>query len=284
MLIGLVLCAGSLAACGSSGPSATSKMDPTRTVLAAYRATVGAKTATVTLTEATSSSSSGGSSASSTVTGSGAIDFSNNAFELRLNAPSGGTQQEIEIGAIAYVEVPAADLSQVPGQKPWISVNLSQVDQAKVGKTFSQLSSINSDDPTQLLARLQAVSDNVTIVGNEMVNGVSTTHYRATVDLNKEAALVRAKAGNKAAALVIQEEQVLGTHTLPVDVWVGTDLLVRQFRTRAPIPASSSGGPAGSGTATLTMSFSNFGAPVPVTPPPSSQVADVTEQVIQASG
>ena len=116
------------------------------------------------------------------------------------------------------------------------------------------------------------------------MNGVSTTHYRATVDLNKEAASVRAKAGDKAAAVITRQEQALGTHTLPVDVWVGADHLVRQYRTQVPIPPSSSGGPAGSGTVALTMAFSDFGAPVTVTPPPSSEVADVTNQVSRPPG
>ena len=252
--------------------------------LAAYRTTVGNKTAMLSFTEATSSASSGGSSVAATVRGSGVADFSNNAFELQVNAPSGGTQQDIETGGILYAQVPAAEQSQVPGDKPWISVNLNQVDQAKVGKSFAQLSSVTSDDPSQLLGQLQSISDDVTTVGNEPLNGVSTTHYRATVDLNKEAASVRAKAGDKAAAVITRHEQALGTHTLPVDVWVGADHLVRQYRTQVPIPPSSSGGPAGSGTVALTMAFSDFGAPVTVTPPPSSEVADVTNQVLQASG
>lgn len=250
----------------------------------AYRTTVGAKTANFTLTEMTRSASTSGSSASATVTGSGAVDFSTGSFELHINAPSGGSEQVLETDGIAYIQVPPTARSQVSGNKPWASVNLDQVDEAKVGRTFAQLASVNSDSPTQLLAHLQAVSDNVTILGTDTVGGVSTAHYQATVDLNKEAGLVRTKSGAKAATLVTQEERALGTHTIPVDVWVDAKHLVRQFQTQVPVPPASSGAPAGSGTATVTMSFSSFGVPVSVGPPPTSEVTDITSEVIQSAG
>lgn len=273
-----VLVALGAAACGSSGSAV---VQPLHVVQTAYTTTIKAKTANVTFTESIKSASTSGSSESSTVTGSGFVDLSSQGFELHVNAPSGGSEVVLETGGVEYIQVPPASQSQVPGNKPWVSVNLNQVDQAKVGKSFSQLASANSDNPTQALANLADVSDNVTKVGTATIGGAATTQYRATVDLTKEAANVTAKDGAKAGQAITQEAQSLGTHTLPVEVWVDANSLVRQVREEVPIPAASSGATNGSGAATLTMTFSDFGTQAALTPPPSSQVADITAQAVQ---
>jgi hypothetical protein len=267
------------AACGSGGSAASTK--PSHVVETAYTATVNAKTAKVTFAESTKSASTSGSSESATVTGSGLMNLSNHSFELTVNAPSGGTVELLEAAGVEYIQVPPADRSQVPGNKPWESVDLNQVDEAAVGKSFSQLSSVNSDDPTQALSNLTEVSDSVVKDGAATIDGTVTTEYGVTVDLTKEAAKTRAKEGARAALAITQEAQELGTHTLPVTVWVDADGLVKQISEEVPIPAASTGATDGSGKATVTMTFSDFGAPAPLTPPPSSQVANITAQAVQ---
>jgi hypothetical protein len=266
------------AACGS-GSSAV--VQPLQVVQTAYTTTLEAKTADVTFTESIKSASTSGSNETATVTGAGMVDLSSQGFELHVNSPSGGSEVVLESGDVEYVQVPPASQSQVPGNKPWVSVNLNQVDEAKLGASASQLASANSDSPTQALSNLAAVSDNVTKVGSATIDGMSTTQYRATVDLTKEAAKVTAKAGAKAGQAITQQAKALGTNTLPVEVWVDATGLVRQVREAVPIPAASTGATNGSGAATLTMTFSNFGTPATLTPPPSSQVADITAQVVQ---
>lgn len=272
-----------LAACGSSGSSAKAQPKHVNAVATAYTTTLGAKTAKVTLSESVQSSSTAGSNESVNVNGTGFVDFANRSFELQVNAPSGGTEEILETGGIAYIQVPPAARSQVPGNKPWISIDLNKVAENKLGKSYAQVASLDSDSPDGLLANLDAVSDQIQTVGPSTVNGVPTTEYRATVDLNKEAARVGAKDGSKAASSITREEQVLGTHTLPVTVWVDGKGMVNQIKTQVPVPAASTGAPAGSGTATVTVTFSDFGTSVPVSPPPASQVADVTNQALQQS-
>ncbi len=267
------------AACGSSGSAVST--EPVHVVETAYTATLNAKTAKVAFTESIKSSSTSGSSESATVTGSGLMNLSNQDFELTVNAPSGGTEEVLETGSVEYLQVPPASRSQVTGNKPWESINLNQVDEAKVGKSFSQLSSVNSDNPTQALSNLADVSDNVTKVGAATIDGTATIEYRAAVNLTKEAAKVKSKDGSRAALAITQEAQDLGTHTLPVNVWVQANGLVRQIGEEVPIPAASTGATNGSGRATITLTFSDFGTPAPLTPPPSSQVANITAEVVQ---
>jgi hypothetical protein len=121
----------------------------------------------------------------------------------------------------------------------------------------------------------------VTKVGHDTIGGVAATEYKAEIDLAKVASQAQAKDGTKAANSVTQEQQALGTSTIPVTVWVDSNGLVRQISEQTPIPAASAGAADGGGKATVTMTFSNYGAPVQLTPPASSQVADVTAQALQ---
>ena len=192
---------------------------------------------------------------------------------------TGGTTKVLVANGIEYLQVPAAERSQIPGHRAWLSINLNTLSQARLGTSFSQIASAGNSNPAQALSQLSAVSDSVTRIGSATVAGVPATEYLAQVSLDKAAARAQAKGGAKAAQTVRQEIKALGTATLPVDVWVDAHHLVRQIRYHVPIPAT--GTSSGSGTATLTISFTKFGAPVRLTPPPSSQTADITKQAIQ---
>lgn len=272
-----------LAACGgSSGKSAggASGGGSAHAVEVAYTASLGAKTARFTLTETITADSTGGSTQNARITGSGALDFANNSMAMTMNSPSGGALHMAELNGLLFVDVPPAQRAQIPGHKPWIEVNLNQVDQAELGKTFSQLSTASSNNPQQVLSQLAAVSNRVTKLGTSSIGGVATTEYRGDVNLNKVAAQAQAKAGPKAAQQVRAREQALHTTTLPVTVWVDGNHLVRRLGIESPVPAGGTGAPSGHGTAAVTITFSGYGTPVTITPPPSSQVANVTSAVI----
>jgi hypothetical protein len=281
LVIGSLLALGA-AGCGSSGAAkGGSGTTPEHVIETAYQTTENAKTADVAFNESIQATSTSGSNESENVTGSGQMDLANQNFDISVNSPSGGAVKVLETGGTLYIQVPPADASSVPGDKPWESIDLNQVDQAKLGKSFSQLNSLNSENPTQALANLATVSDGVTKVGPDTVGGVATTEYKAQIDLSKVASQAQAKDGAKAADSVTQEQQALGTSTIPVTVWVDAKGLVRQISEQTPIPAASSGAADGAGKATVTMTFSNYGAAVQLTPPASSQVADVTAQALQ---
>ena len=182
-MIGVVLACGSSAA-GSGGGTP----QPVKAVETAYTTTVKSKTADLTLTESVKSTSTSGSNASATVTGSGQLDLSDQSFELHINAPSGGSEEVLETGGVLYVQVPPAAQAGIPGNKAWESINLNQLARAKLGKSFSQLGSLSSDNPAQVLSDVASVSNGVTKVGTATITGVSTTGYRAEVNLDKVAA------------------------------------------------------------------------------------------------
>lgn len=282
-----VLTAVGAAACGSaqSRPAAGRSPGAVRAVQAAYTASTNAKTAAFRLQESVQAKSSAGSSQNATIAGSGQVNFTTDSFKVTMNPPSGGSLTVLRTGGTEYIQVPAAQRSQIPGHKPWVSVNLDKVSQASLGASLSQLSSVNSGNPAQALSQLADVSSQVIKTGSATVGGVPTNVYRADVSLSKLAARVQAKAGAKAAQAIRQEAKALGTSALPVQIWVDAHHLVRQIRYRAPIPAAGGGAPPGSGTVTATITFYRYGVQVHLTPPPASQTADITSQVVrQAKG
>jgi hypothetical protein len=283
--IGALVATGA-AACGSAGgshggpaPATGVSADEGHAVQAAYTTTTKAKTAAFRLDETIQAKSSSGSSQSAVITGSGQANFATKAFTASINAPNGGTTKVLLVNSIEYLQVPAAERSQIPGHRAWLSINLNTLSQAKLGASFSQLASAGSSNPAQALSQLSAVSRGVSRIGSATVAGVPATEYRAQVSLDKAAARAQANGGAKAAQAFRQEIKALGTATLPVDVWVDAHHLVRQIRYHVPLPATGIGG--GSGTATLTITFTNFGAPVRLSPPPSSQTANITKQALQ---
>jgi hypothetical protein len=275
----------SVAACGGSGRASSQQSAGSnsggRIVRAAYTTTLRRGTAKFDFTTVTRARSATGSTEAAKVTGTGEGNFNNHDFKVMVNSPSGGSVQVLEIGAKQYTHVPPSQRLSVPGHKPWVLVDLNKVDEARLGRSFAQLSGVQNDNPSQVLSHLSQVSDRVTKVGSTSIAGVPTTAYKLEVDLRKVAAQAKQEAGGRAGQAVQQQAQVLGTHRLPVEVWIDGQHLVRQISEQVPIPAASSGASNGSGHATVTIRLSDYGLPVHFTPPPSSQVANITNQAVQ---
>ncbi len=120
---------------------------------------------------------------------------------------------------------------------------------------------------------LKAVSGEVEKVGDEDVRGVSTTHYRATIDFDKYPLAV--PAANRAAVRKSIDSliKLTGTRTVPVDVWVDGDAVVRRFAqtTRMNVPG------AGRMQMKQTIELYDFGTKVDVQAPPAREVQDLSE-------
>lgn len=139
-------------------------------------------------------------------------------------------------------------------------------------------------DPSQQLAYLKGVSDSVEELGEEEVRGESTTHYRAEVDLERAAE----QQGPEARRAYEQMAQQIGTSTLPVDVWLDGDGLIRRFEMTMNVPLPPQGAPSNGaqptvsqgeteGRITIVEELYDFGVPVNVEPPPEDQITDMSE-------
>ena len=116
-------------------------------------------------------------------------------------------------------------------------------------------------DPSQLLDFLRATSD-VEELGEDLVRGVETTHYRASVDLEKVVEQApEAKRAELRKDLAWREEK-----TLSVEAWIDDEGLARRLRALT-----------GADDATMTIEFFDFGIEVAAEPPPAGEVATEDE-------
>ncbi|MFL6076514.1 MAG: hypothetical protein ACJ73S_24230 [Mycobacteriales bacterium] len=248
MAVGLGLAALlTAAACGHKADKADHKPAPAPAgaagaIRAAYDKTAAMKSAKVDLSVKTT-----GRNATST-TGSGEIDFVNQAADLTLR---GGLLDGVEVklaGGTAYAKVPEMARSIIGNGKPWVKVNVSTV----FGKNGSGSA---TENPTDVLKELNAVSDDVRKVGTEKIRGTQTTHYRAHLDPAKAAT----RNGGDAPSWLTDVKNAT------LDVWLDDKGAVRQV-------AEKNNNDTGTFAATVTLY--DLGTKVSVSPPPADQVTD----------
>jgi LppX_LprAFG lipoprotein len=161
---------------------------------------------------------------------------------------------------VLYLRLPALD-KYLSGKK-WAKADLGALAQ-KNGVDLGQLlQTAGAEDPTKALQLLQSVGD-VSKVGTETIDGTETTEYSGTVDVKKVASVLGA---SESKAL-----EKAGVNSIPIDVWIGGDGLVRRIHESF---SSSAGG--AKATTDLTIGLSDFGTKVSVTPPPADQTADLS--------
>ena len=166
------------------------------------------------------------------------------------------------LGQDVYVKFPRALLDQLPtlGGKPWIEINV-----AKVGGLpgLSSLNNPSMTDPGDVLGELRSGAQGVTNLGEQVVNGVQTTHYQGELSLNR-------LLGNVPSSIRPILQQITKGEGISLDVWIDAHSLVRRVVTSFTLGTAT--GPALEETA--TADFSNYGPQTRPSPPPASQVTD----------
>ena len=214
-----------LVACGGSKKTASSGSSSALVAVeAAALKTVQAGSEHVTLTASATTSGQ-----QISLTGNGAFDTKKRLGTLHVNLSAGSITaalDEVLDGTTAYIRSPLLSAT-LPHGKKWLKIDL-----AKAGKAAGfNLSLLSSQDPAQTLSYLGTLK-NITVVGKETVNGVSTTHYHA-----------------------------IAPGATSYDAWVGADGYVHQVRVVTTTGAK----------VTATTGLSNFGAAVSVKVPPAAQ-------------
>jgi hypothetical protein len=214
-----------LAACSQTEYKAARALAPAATVQQAAKKTAAATSEHVVL-----DASGTGGMFSGTVTGSGDFDSANHRGTFHLDVTNYGSIDAVVDGTSAYVKAPFL-ATFLPAGKTWLKLNAKTRQSGLVPPT-----------PEQALARLKKLV-NVRKVGDDTVDGVSTTHYHGTARLEH------------------------GTF----DVWIGkADGYVRRLQAAAS-------GRNGNGHGTVT--FSDFGKAVSVSVPPASDTVDATNLI-----
>jgi len=227
-----------------------------------------------------------GKSAPSTLTGNGAFDYANQRGTLTfdvgdlLSGVAGGVlggSSKLELvldNNVIYLNFPA--LGQLLGGKPWIKLDLAELSKQQ-GLNLGQLQTIGQSDPSAFLSYLSGVAS-VQRVGTDTLRGTETTHYKAEIDFDKVLANAPPAAKAGLQATIDQLKQQTGSQTLPIDVWIGDDGLVRKIVFTYPKTGS------GSSPSSVTVELYDYGTPVNVAVPPADQVTDFSQIAALAGG
>lgn len=265
--LGAIAAALLVAACGGSSPSAKSR--GVNIVRAAY---VSSSVPGYQLAIKLSGSAAG---QPISATGTGTFEQAAHAGRLAMNMSLGAEQFQINvviIGGHFYVELPASLAGKIPGGKPWLELNPSNLGDGVGIQGLSSLAGNPGENPVQFLQFLRAASTgSVQNLGQQTIGGVSTTDLRATIDLSKVADTLPASEQHSASSAITSIEKLTGLHYLPIEAWVDSSDHVRR------IVVSATGNVDGKPfSENVQLDFLQYGPePVPAAPP-ADQVTNIT--------
>jgi hypothetical protein len=177
-------------------------------------------------------------------------------------------------GTTVYMQLPNLPaLQRLTGGKPWVKLDFSRA----LGTFGLGGLTTQSSNPAQFIDYLRAVGARTKRVGTATIDGAQTTHYHAVVDLDKYPKLFAPAQRAAAARGISTLESAIGSHTMPVDVWIDSHSMLRRMSFAFGECVQSQ-----HLNLAMTMNLSNYG-PQSVPPPPSSsQADDLTPLVLQS--
>jgi hypothetical protein len=207
-------------------------------------------------------------------TGSGTFDNdARGSGRLSMAVRSQGQSVAVDtiiVGRVLYIRSPVFSQAGLPPGKEWVKLDLAKLARQRGIDLGSLLSS--NPSPSGALAYLRGSNGKVEELGSsEKVQGVDTTHYKTTIDLERAAA----KVSGRARASIKRVIAVSGVKRIPVEAWVDDDGYIRKVSYTEHSGKTQS--------ADITMELHDFGPHVSIASPPKASVIDF-EQILQPSG
>ncbi len=189
--------------------------------------------------------------------------------------PDGWKISVVAEGDKAYLRVPLLD-SQLDGKK-WIALDAKSLSgTGGTGFDAAQLEKLTKQTPKEILGLLGKIAGDLEDRGQEEIRGEATTHYHATIEIAKVAALIQEHFGQQAggspldvAELVEQLKQEAGITEIPLDLWLGADNLPRRIAIDLQITADSE-----QGSLTLGLDMFDWGQAIDIDVPDASETID----------
>jgi hypothetical protein len=264
------------AGCGGGGKSALA-LDP---VAAAATKTQHAGAARIRFSMAVNAPQLQGKTVQIRATGaidgtSGEMTFDLGSMLQHAGIPAGRSMTEIFLEEdgdfVVYLDLGAALASQIPGGKQWIKLDVSKLGKS-AGIDLNQLMSGSQLQPTDLLSILKSEDAQIRKVGPATIGGTATTHYHVVLQM-VETIKDRGVSSPMLAAIAAQ------IPTLPEDVWIGKDGLVRRIKFSVATQAHGK-----SVQMAMAMDLYDYGANFTIAAPPGSDVFDATQFAQQGLG
>lgn len=187
---------------------------------------------------------------------------------MNLSPPTlGGENLQINLvilGKDCYLKLPASLAGKIPDGKPWLELDLPQVGNASGIQGLPSLADNPSANPAQLLQVMRGASmGRVQNLGQQTIDGVSTTGSRATIDLSNVVDTLPASQRPSTSSPIASIEKLTGFRYLPIKAWVDSSGHVRR------IVLSETGRVEGQPfSENVQLDFVKYGPePVPAAPP-----------------
>ena len=206
----------------------------------------------------------------------GVVARGRSAMTMRMPAVEGVELGQFEFrvnGSVMYMRMPFLQ-AVAPQLKPWIKLDLREAGK-DLGIDLDALMQLsNQTDPTKALDYLRAAGK-VEELGDATVRGVKTTHFKGTIDLERYAQQLDKKGGSRAAARTLRKAlELTGVTTMPVELWIDDDSLVRRMVYEQTVSAVAGQAPT---TVKATMDLFDYGVDVKVVTPPADQTSSFEE-------
>ncbi len=266
LVVVLLIAGGVLDAVGPGGSGSNNGAQAA--VIDAVDTSFAASTAHVSMTET------GSGAASFTMTGSGDIDFANNAMQLQATINAGGQSETISyvyVGDTIYVQIP--QISDVLPGKSWVSLDLTEL--AKAAGT-NALPGGPGNNPVSMLHLLAQQGNTVLPLGSSTIDGVAVQGYE--IDINPAAVESELQDPNLPAWMRQAVSQGVSLGNLTNAVYIdGSGLLRRTTNSITETVESHTF------TVQGEADYSDYGESVSISAPPADQVASF-DDLIQSAG
>lgn len=191
------------------------------------------------------------------MTVSGRFDHNVGRAFSSVNYPGHGLIEIITEGDYAYIRVPLdAKSRDLAGR--WLVLP-----QSAVAEQLPNLAGLT--DPAAFIGLLTGISGEMTLVGEEPVEGVPTARYRAVSSVNTEA--VTSNLNERASRELQRAFDEAGVSDVPInmEVWVDGAGQARRLRVEMPIDSAAGAG----ATMVLDMTLRKHNQPVELPPNPA---------------
>jgi len=207
-----------------------------------------------------------------TGTGTGGIDFSQNALELKMTIDAAGQQVPVTglyVGGSVYESIAGLD-QLVPG-KSWISIDLGSL------ATSSQSSNAfgTGSNPTAMLRLLAVQGNTVVPLGSSTIDGTPVQGYSVKLNAsNIESQLAHANL----PAWITSALSKVDIESVTNKVFIDSSGLLRRYSMSMAETVAS----AGQVDLDESLDFSDYGTSVTVSAPPAGEVISF-DQFLQAA-
>ncbi len=173
--------------------------------------------------------------------------------------PDAGKATMTMQGLVAYMKIGVFDM--VPNLKgKWIKMDIGSLGAAS-GVDIAKATQLGGNDPSAVLEQMKASSAKVETIGKEDIQGLTTTHYQATIDIEKIYRDRNAVVDETKFAALLKNY----SGPLTVEAWIDGAGLVRRIHQTIPLKAAP---------IDIVMEFSDFGTPVSISLPADADVVD----------